>query len=61
MTENKEGFKVSRVWFDNFKRSGICSVVKHGKGVNSNVKAANAFTAEFHKLMFSEYYCHNKF
>ena len=56
-TENKEGFKASRGWFDNFKRrSGIHSVVKHREAVSSDSKAAEAFTTEFQKLMVSECY-----
>ena len=47
-TENKEGFKASRGWFDNFKRrSGIHSVVRHGEAVSSDAKAAEAFATEF--------------
>uniref|UniRef100_A0A8C5PXM0 HTH CENPB-type domain-containing protein n=1 Tax=Leptobrachium leishanense TaxID=445787 RepID=A0A8C5PXM0_9ANUR len=55
-TEN-EGFKASRGWFDNFKRrSGIHSVVRHREAASSDTKAAEAFAAEFHKLMVSECY-----
>jgi Mor family transcriptional regulator len=56
-TENEEGFKASRGWFDNFKRrSGIHSVVRHGEAANSDTKAAETFIAEFQKLMVSECY-----
>nr|XP_020452715.1 tigger transposable element-derived protein 1 [Monopterus albus] len=56
-TENEEGFKASRGWFDNFKRrSGIHSVVRHREAASSYAKAAEAFTAEFQKLMVSEGY-----
>lgn len=34
-TENEESFKASRIWFDNFKRSGIHSVVRDGE-MNKN-------------------------
>ncbi|XP_019484941.1 PREDICTED: tigger transposable element-derived protein 1-like [Hipposideros armiger] len=56
-TENKEVFKASRGWFDNFKRrSGIHSVVRHGEAASSDAKAAEAFTTEFQKLIVSECY-----
>ena len=56
-TENKEGFKASRGWFDNFqRRSGIPSVVRHGEAVSLDAKAAEAFTTEFQKLMVSKCY-----
>lgn len=47
-TENEEGFK--RRLFDNFERTGICGVMRHGKVVSSD-----AMVAEFKKLMISEY------
>ena len=46
-TENEEDFKASRGWFDNFKRSGIRSVVRHREGASLYAKAAEAFAAEF--------------
>jgi hypothetical protein len=53
----KEGFKASRGWFDNFKRrSGIHSVVRHGEAASSDVKAGEAFIAEFQELIDSECY-----
>ncbi|XP_042768073.1 tigger transposable element-derived protein 1-like [Panthera leo] len=56
-TENEEGFKASRGWFDNFKRrSGIRSVVRHREAASSDAKAAEVFAAEFQKLMASECY-----
>ena len=56
-TEYEEGFKVSRGWFDNFKRrSGIHSVLRHGEAASSDTNAAEAFAAEFQKLMVSECY-----
>ncbi|XP_039632281.1 tigger transposable element-derived protein 1-like [Polypterus senegalus] len=56
-TENEEGFKASRGWFDNFKRrSGIHSIVRHGEAASSDAKAAEAFAAEFQRLMVSECY-----
>nr|XP_032835765.1 tigger transposable element-derived protein 1-like isoform X1 [Petromyzon marinus]XP_032835766.1 tigger transposable element-derived protein 1-like isoform X1 [Petromyzon marinus] len=56
-TENEEGFKASRGWFDNFKRrSGTHSVVRHGEAASSDAKAAEAFADEFQKLMVSECY-----
>ena len=56
-TENEEGFKASRGWFDNFKRrSGIRSVVRHREAASSDAKAAEVFATEFQKLMASECY-----
>jgi hypothetical protein len=56
-TQNEEDFKASRGWFDNFKRrSGIHSVVRHGEAASSDAKAAEAFVAEFQKLMVYECY-----
>lgn len=56
-TEIEESFKASRGWFDNFKRrSGIHSVARHGEAASSDAKAAEAFTAEFQKLIVTECY-----
>ena len=56
-TENKEVFKASRGWFDNFKRrSGIYTVVKHREAESSDAKAAEAFATKFQKAMVSECY-----
>ncbi|XP_068087415.1 tyrosine-protein kinase Fyn isoform X1 [Hyperolius riggenbachi] len=56
-TENEEGFKASRGWFDNFKkRSGIHSVVRNEESVSSDLTVAEIFTAEFKELMVSEGY-----
>ncbi|XP_005008025.1 tigger transposable element-derived protein 1-like [Cavia porcellus] len=54
---NEDGFKASRGWFDNFKRrSGFCSIVKLREARSLNAKAAEAFAAEFQKLMVTECY-----
>ena len=55
-TENEGGFKASRGCFDNFKRSGIHSVVRHREATSSDAKAAEVFATEFQKLMASECY-----
>jgi hypothetical protein len=53
----KEGFKASTGWFYNFKRrSGIHSVVRHGEAASLDVKAGEAFIAEFKELIDSECY-----
>lgn len=58
-TENEKGFKASRRWVDNLKRSGIHSVVRHREAVSSNSKVAEAFTVEFNMLM--SVICRNNF
>ena len=55
-TENKDGFKASSGWFDDFKRHGIRNIVRQEEAVSSNAKAAEAFATEFQKLMVSECY-----
>lgn len=46
---------MSMGWFDSFKmRSGIHSIVRHGQAVSLDTKTAEAFTAEFQKLMISK-------
>jgi len=56
-TSTEKGFKASRGWFDNFKRrSGIYSVVRHGEAASSDVKAGEAFIAEFQELIDSQLY-----
>ena len=53
----KQRFKASRGWFDNFKRrSSIHSVVRYGEAASSDVKAGEAFIAEFQELINSECY-----
>ena len=53
-TENKDSFEASRGWFDNFKRSGIRSVVRLGEAASLDANAAEAFATEFQKLMASK-------
>ena len=61
-TENKEGFKASRGWFDNFKRrSGIRRVVRHGEAASSDAKAAEAFTTSSRNSWFPTVTCRRKF
>ncbi|KAJ7303223.1 hypothetical protein JRQ81_012159 [Phrynocephalus forsythii] len=56
-SDNEEGFKASRGWLENFKRrSGVRSVVKHREAASLDAKAAEAFAAEFQKLVVSEGY-----
>ena len=43
-TENEEGFKENRGWFDNFKRR---SVLRHRKAVSLDVTAAEAIATKF--------------
>ena len=39
---------------------GIHSVLRHGEAASSDAKAAEAFAAEFQKLMLSEFYLPQK-
>ncbi|XP_064100771.1 tigger transposable element-derived protein 1-like [Macrobrachium nipponense] len=53
----KDSFKASRGWFENFKRwTGIHSVVRHGEAASSDTKAAEAYVKEFKRLVNSEKY-----
>ncbi|GBM50413.1 hypothetical protein AVEN_207068-1 [Araneus ventricosus] len=49
---SEDSFKISRGWFDNFrKRTGIHSVVRHGEAANSDVKAAEDYLKTFSELI----------
>ncbi|GBM44677.1 Tigger transposable element-derived protein 1 [Araneus ventricosus] len=49
---SEDSFKASRGWFDNFrKRTGIHSVVRHGKAASSDVKAAEDYLKTFSELI----------
>jgi len=57
----KEEFKASRGWFENFKeRTGILSVVMHGEAASSNSEAAEKFVKEFNEFVNSEGYVLNQ-
>ncbi|XP_068220045.1 tigger transposable element-derived protein 1-like [Palaemon carinicauda] len=54
-------FKASRGWFKKFKRlSGLHSVVRHGEGASTEMKAAEVFVKTFDKLTFQEGYSPQK-
>ncbi|GFT63930.1 jerky protein homolog-like [Nephila pilipes] len=56
-SQGGEGFKASRGWFDNFKnRSGIHSVIRHGKASSGDIKVAENFIKVFEKLISEEGY-----
>ena len=57
----KEEFKASRGWFENFKkRTGIHSVVMHGEAASSNSEAAEKLVKEFKEFVNSEGYVLNQ-
>jgi hypothetical protein len=47
MGQESEVFKANHGWSDNFKRTGIHSVVRHGERASSDTDAANDFVKEF--------------
>lgn len=54
-TENDEGFKASRGWFDNFKRrSGISNAARYGEPASFNAGATETFATEFQNMMVSK-------
>ncbi|XP_039590569.1 tigger transposable element-derived protein 1-like [Polypterus senegalus] len=54
-------FKASNGWFDRFKkRSGIHSVVRHGKAASAEQKAAGEFITRFAQLIEAECYIPQK-
>ena len=54
-SEQSNEFKASRGWFNQFKqRSGIHSVVRHGKAASADKDAAEKFIGEFKNFVKSE-------
>ncbi|XP_052832245.1 tigger transposable element-derived protein 1-like [Octopus bimaculoides] len=52
-----DAFKISRGWFDYFKkRTGVHSVVRYGEAASSDRKAAENFVREFRHLIATEEY-----
>ncbi|XP_068203674.1 tigger transposable element-derived protein 1-like [Palaemon carinicauda] len=52
-----EEFQASRGWFEKFKRrTGIRSIVQHGKALSSNTEAANDLVKKFEKILEDEGY-----
>ncbi|XP_014768199.1 tigger transposable element-derived protein 1-like [Octopus bimaculoides] len=49
-----DAFKVSRSWFDNFKKTGVHIVVRYGEAASSDTKAAEDFVCEFRQLIAGE-------
>ncbi|GFT25433.1 tigger transposable element-derived protein 1 [Nephila pilipes] len=56
-SQDGEGFKVSRGWFDNFKkRSGIHSIICYVEASRGDIKAAENFIKVFEKLISEKGY-----
>ncbi|XP_050733143.1 tigger transposable element-derived protein 1-like [Eriocheir sinensis] len=54
-SDSSEDFKASKRWFGNFKkRTGIHSVVRHGKAASADKVAAEKFVPEFKKFVDKE-------